>query len=54
MKLKKLQVISCAVYSEIGGMYWIHLAQDRGKCSALVNTAMNFRITQNVGKFLNS
>jgi hypothetical protein len=31
---------------EIGwdGMDWIDLAQNRDKCRALVNTAMNFRI----------
>jgi hypothetical protein len=33
-----------------GGMDWIDLAQDR----ALVNTIMNLRVSQNVGKFLSS
>jgi hypothetical protein len=31
---------------EIGwdGMDWIHLARDRDRCRALVNTAMNLRV----------
>jgi hypothetical protein len=26
---------------EYGGVYWIHLAQDRNRCWDLVNTVMN-------------
>jgi hypothetical protein len=37
-----------------GGMDWIHMAQDRDKWLALVDTAMNLRVQQNVEKFLNS
>jgi hypothetical protein len=33
-----------------GGMDWIDLAQDR----ALVNTVMNLRVPESVGKFSNS
>jgi hypothetical protein len=35
-----------------GGMDWIDLAQDRDPWRALVNTVMNLRILQNIGKFL--
>jgi hypothetical protein len=35
-----------------GGMDWIDTAQDRDLWRALVNTAMNLRAPQNVGKFL--
>ena len=28
-----------------GGMDWIELAQDRDRCSALVNTVLNLRVT---------
>jgi hypothetical protein len=34
------------------GMDWIHLAEDRDQWRALVNTVMNLRVPQNVGKFL--
>jgi hypothetical protein len=37
-----------------GGMDWIDLAQDRDQWTALVNTVMNHRVRQNVGKFLSS
>jgi hypothetical protein len=37
-----------------GGRNWIDLAQDRDHLSALVNTEMNLRVPQNVGKFLSS
>jgi hypothetical protein len=37
---------------EWNGMDWIDLAQDREKWRALVNTAMNLRVTKNAGKFL--
>jgi hypothetical protein len=33
-------------------MNWIDLAQDRDRWWALVNTAMNFRVVENVGNFL--
>jgi hypothetical protein len=31
---------------------WIGLAQDRDQWKVLVNTVMNFAVSQNVGKFL--
>jgi hypothetical protein len=37
-----------------GGMDWIHLAQDRDQCRALVNTVMNLQVPLNVVKFLSS
>jgi hypothetical protein len=41
---------------EIGwdGMDWIHLAQDMDQWRAHVNTIMNLRLPQNVGKFLSN
>jgi hypothetical protein len=36
------------------GMAWIDLVQDGDQWRALVNTVMNLRVTQNVGKFMNS
>jgi hypothetical protein len=35
-----------------GGMDWIDLAQDMDQWRDLVNTVMNLRVPQNVGKFL--
>jgi hypothetical protein len=37
-----------------GGTDGVDLAQDRGQWRALLNMVMNFRVTQNVGKFLSS
>jgi hypothetical protein len=36
------------------GMDWIHLAHDRNQWQALVNTIMNLRVAQNVGKCLSN
>jgi len=33
---------------------WIHMAQDRNRWRALVNTVMNFRIAQNERNFLSN
>jgi hypothetical protein len=33
---------------------WIHLAQGKDQWRVLVNTVMNLRVPQNVGKFLSS
>jgi hypothetical protein len=35
-----------------GGMDWIDIAQDRNQWRALVNTVMNLRVPEHVGKFL--
>jgi hypothetical protein len=37
-----------------GGMDWIYLIEGMKQRRALVNTVMNLRVTQNVGKFLSS
>jgi hypothetical protein len=34
------------------GVDWIHLAQGRDQCSSFVNTVMDLRVLQNVGKFM--
>jgi hypothetical protein len=39
---------------EWSGMDWTNLAQDEDQGEALVNTAMNFRVPKNVGKFLSN
>jgi hypothetical protein len=40
-------------FREIGwGIYWIDLAQDRGKERAVVNTVMNFRFSIKCGEFI--
>jgi hypothetical protein len=41
-------------FREIGwdGMDWIDLARNRDQWRALVNTVMNLRVPENVGKFL--
>jgi hypothetical protein len=33
----------------LGGMDWIHLAQDREHWRALVNRVMSIRVSENVG-----
>jgi hypothetical protein len=35
-----------------GGMDWIELAQDRGRCWALVNAVINLQVPENEGNFL--
>jgi len=35
-----------------GGVDWIDLAKDRDGWRSLVNAAMNLRVTDNVGEFL--
>jgi hypothetical protein len=37
-----------------GRMDWIDLTQDRGRWRALVNTAINLRVSLTSGKFLSS
>jgi hypothetical protein len=37
-----------------GDVDWIHLAQDRDQWRALVNSVMNLRVPQNIGKLLSS
>jgi hypothetical protein len=39
---------------EWGDMDWIDLAQDRNQWKVLLNTVMNLRVSQNIGKFLSS
>jgi hypothetical protein len=36
---------------EFEGLVWIHLAHDRIKCPAFMNTIMNHLIPLNTGKF---
>jgi hypothetical protein len=38
----------------LGGMDWIHLAQNRDVWRVVVNTAGNLRFAESIGKFLNS
>jgi hypothetical protein len=35
-----------------GGINWIHVLQDRNQWRALMNMVLNFKVPQNVGKFL--
>jgi hypothetical protein len=37
-----------------GGKLWIHLAQNKNQCRALVNMLMNLRVPYDVGKLLSS
>jgi hypothetical protein len=37
-----------------GDVDWIHLAQDRDRWWALVNTVTNLRVSRNAGNFLTS
>jgi hypothetical protein len=39
---------------ELNGMDWINLVQDSGQWRTVLNTVMNLRISENVGKFLSS
>jgi hypothetical protein len=38
----------------VGGMDLIRFAEDRDQWRTLLNTLMNLRVAQNVGKFLSS
>jgi hypothetical protein len=40
--------------AEWGGMDWIDLVQDRDQWRVLMNTVINLRVSQNVGKFFSS
>jgi len=40
--------------NRMGWYDWVHLAQDRNKWQALVNTAMNLRLPYKVWNFLTS
>jgi hypothetical protein len=37
-----------------GDINWIHLAQDKNQWRASVNTVLNLRLPENVGKFLSA
>jgi hypothetical protein len=37
-----------------GDLNWIHLAQDRNQCRALVNRVMNLHVPLNTGIFISS
>jgi hypothetical protein len=37
---------------ECDGVEWIHLAQDRDRCLAVMNEVMNLRVTLKAGNFL--
>jgi hypothetical protein len=39
---------------DFGDVDWIHLAQDRDRRRAVVNTVMNLRVSLNAGNFLTS
>jgi hypothetical protein len=40
--------------NRVWGIDWIHLAQDRARCRALVNTVMNLWVPRKAGNFLTS